>query len=172
MKKFLIMSAILFIVNMSCVKMDPDNGGLCACSPVTVPELYLVVKNSEGQDLLSNKTEGFYLKSEIELFAKDEKKKVIPIGFEVKSPFIYGEANANFDFSQLSIPVTAFWEKEASRIIYLKLGDSEPLELKVEFKKGVGVDKMFVNNIEIEKDKGAVVKYMPIFYFTKGEKKE
>lgn len=163
MKKFLFVCAVLFIGSVGCKKMNIDGNGLCACSPISQPELTLVIKNAAGDDLLNDKTSGAYTKEKIELYTKDEAGKVIPISFSIRQPFNYGDEK--FNFYQLNSGI-GFIQKKSSTV-YLKLGDSKVYELNIELNEGSYLlNKLLIDQKEAQKDLGTVLKYKSIFYFT------
>ncbi|UOE50834.1 hypothetical protein MTO98_07060 [Mucilaginibacter sp. SMC90] len=163
MKKFFIISLLLFIVSVCCKKENVGGGGLCACSPVRVPELNLVIKNTTGDDLLNDKTAGAYAKDKITVYRKDEKSNVIPIDFAIRPGFSYGNEKFNFNF--LNLGNLGFLQKTPADIIYLKLGDKEAQELHLQLNQGkYAVDKLIIGNEEAVKDSGTVAKYADIFY--------
>lgn len=165
MKKILLVCVVLFITSVACKKENIGGGGLCACSPITGPELNLVIKNNAGDDLLSDKTVGYYSKDKIQLFRKDENGKVIPIDFAIRPPFSYGDEK--FMYNSLFAAANIFLKKDNNNIIYLKLGEGKIYELKLSFnQQKYDVDKLLIDNKEAEKAQGNVVKYVTIFYLT------
>lgn len=164
MKKFILICAILFVVNVGCKKMNVGGEGLCACSPITGPELNLVVQNAAGLDLLASTNTGSYTKEKIELYRKDSEGKVVPLNFGIRSPFSYGDEkfSKNFLFSN-DLRSTS---TNGSSILFLKLGD-KVYELNLVFnKEKFDVDRLLIDNKEVEKDKGTVSNYLSIFYLT------
>ena len=161
MKKFLIVCMILFTAGVGCKKMDYGGGDLCACSPIEAPGLNLVIKNSAGDDLLSEKTVGAYTKDNIQLFRKDVNGKVIPINFSIRPPSTFGEQKFNFNF--LYAPELNSLQTQTDKTVYLKLGGGEPYELLLDLSKP-GEGSLFINKKAAEREKGAVSLYLPIFY--------
>jgi hypothetical protein len=168
MKKFLIVCLILFIASVGCKKSNIEGGGgLCACSPIMLPELRLVVKNSTGEDLLNEKTTGAFTKENIQLYRKDNAGQVIPVAFYIRPPFTYG--NEKFNFNQLTVQDISYLQDATNNnALYLKLGSGELHELNMELNTGKhGVEKLLIDKIEAEKDKGTVAQYGGnIFYLT------
>lgn len=166
MKKFVLVCIVLFIANIGCKKSNIGGGGLCACSPIIVgPELYLVIKNNAGEDLLNTKTTGAYTKDKIELYRKDETGKVLPIAFFIRLPFDYG--NEKFAFNQLYVGGVGNTQKSPDNTLFLKLGDNKLYQLNLTLNQGLyKVEKVLIDNKEAEKDNGTVAKYLPIFYLT------
>jgi len=163
MKKILFVCMILFIASVACKKEDVGGGGLCACSPMQVPSLNLVIKNSAGADLLSDKTTGYYDKNKIQLTRKDAAGKTIAIDFNIRPPFSYG--NEKFNYNYLYIPVSFL--QAADNLIYLKLGDGKTYELNIALNEGkYNLNTLMIDNKEAVKDNGNVAKYTTIFYLT------
>jgi len=163
MKKFIFVSILLFIASASCKKMNPDDGGACGCSPATKQDMYLVIRNSAGADLLNQSTAGYYPKDKIELYRKDAEGKSVPITFYITPPFSYG--NEKFNLNQLYITDLALFIKTPDDALYLKLGDSSPFELKVSIVGGT-VEKLLVDKKEAERDK-PTANYVSLFYLSK-----
>jgi len=161
MKKFILVSLILFITGVGCRKVNP----LCGCSPLQSPELMLVIKNAAGEDLLDSKTSGYLSKDKIKLFKKDAKGIETQLTFYVRPPFSYG--NDKFNFNSLysfDFPYSSAGEGT----FYLKTGDDPAYELKVKVNSNInGLDKLLIDNKEAEKDNGTIAKYVTIFYLTK-----
>jgi hypothetical protein len=165
MKKTIIVCAILFIANVGCKKTNVDGGRLCACSPVRVPQLNLVIKNNAGDDLLNNKTSGAYSKDKIELFKKDANGNVIPIAFNIMPPFSF--ADEKFSFSFLHSAAISYLQTANDNIIYLKLGEGKLHELNVQLNQGkYGVEKLLIDNKAAVKDTSNLTKYESVFYLT------
>ncbi|MET1053820.1 MAG: hypothetical protein ABWY16_00795 [Pedobacter sp.] len=165
MKKFILVCAILFIVNAGCKKMNLDGGGACGCSPVQVGlQLNLVVKNVAGDDLLDDKVAGAYTRDKIELYRKDSGGKTVPILFAIRPPFSYGDEK--FKFSELSLLDSSYVPNSAGSVLYLKLGD-KTYELTLQAKPNTyTIEKVLIDQKEAEKDNGTVAKYSTIFYLT------
>ena len=164
MKKFLLICAVLFVVNVGCKKMNIGGEGLCACSPMRGPELNLVIQNEAGLDLLATANTGSYPKEKIQLYKKDAEGKVVPLNFGIRSPFSYGDENFTkyFLFSNDLRSSSA----TGNSIIFLKLGD-KVYELNLLFnKEKFDVDRLLIDNKEVQKDKGTVANYLSIFYLT------
>ena len=163
MKKILLICMVLFIASVACKKENVGGGGLCACSPVQVPSLNLVVKNSAGTDLLSDKTTGYYDKTKIEVSRKDAAGKTTAVDFAIRPPFAYG--SEKFTYNQLYIPVSFL--QTTDNVIYLKLGNGKAYELKVVLnKEKYALSKLLIDDKEAVKDNGNVAKYTTIFYLT------
>jgi hypothetical protein len=165
MKKIIIVCVILFIANVGCKKTNIDGGGLCACSPVTAPELNLVIKNTAGDDLLNDKTAGAYSKDKIELFRKDGNGNIVPLNFSIRPPFSYG--NEKFNFNLLTVPSISYLQTSDNNIVYLKLGEGKLHELSLQLNQGkYDLEKLLIDNKAAAKDTGNVAKYASIFYLT------
>jgi hypothetical protein len=163
MKKILLVCMVLFIASVACKKEDVGGSGLCACSFIAAPSLNLVIKNSAGGDLLSDKTTGYYDKSKIQLTRKDATGKETAVDFDIRTPFSYG--NEKFNYNQLYIPVGFL--QAADNTVYLKLGDGKTYELKITLnQQRYELEKVFIDNKEADKDQGNVAKYKTIFYLT------
>lgn len=164
MKKFLFVCAILFIANLGCKKNNIGGGGLCACSPITEPELKLVIKSSTGTDLLNDKIAGAYSKDEIKVFQKLTDGTETPVNFSIRPPFSYGEEK--FNFNSLFIGLNFLRNSKDTKIL-LKLGDSKPYELSFALNEGMyDINKLLIDDKEAESDNGTVSKYLRIFYLT------
>ncbi|CAM4355349.1 hypothetical protein SAMN06265348_11311 [Pedobacter westerhofensis] len=167
MKKFLVVCAVLFIVNMGCKKMNADGGGLCGCSPIEGPELDLVIRNAAGDDLLSDKTSGAYTKDNIQVYRKDENGKIIPIIFAVRPQFSYGDEKFKYNF--LYISAIRYNQDTQTDVIYLKLADHQPVELtlKLKLQGRFSVQQLLADQKEVEKDNGTVAKFSAIYYLNR-----
>jgi hypothetical protein len=165
MKKFLIISILLFIINVGCKKENVGGGNLCACSPARGPELNLVIKNNAGGDLLNDKTTGAYIKDQIAVYRKDGNSKIIPMDFAIRPAFSYGDQK--FGFNSLYLGNLNFLQKTPAEVVYLKLGEKEAQELHIQLNQGkYAVEKLLIDQKEAVKDSGAVAKYADIFYLT------
>ncbi|CAM3672658.1 hypothetical protein MUGA111182_02450 [Mucilaginibacter galii] len=163
MKKILFICTILFIASVACKKENVGGGGLCACSPIQVPTLNLVIKNSLGGDLLSDKITGYYEKSKIQITRKDAAGKVTAVDFNIRPPFSYG--NEKFNYNYLLIPVGFL--QAADDTLYLKLGDNKTYEIKVMLnQQKYDPDKITIDGKVVEKDKGTIANYTTLFYIT------
>jgi len=163
MKKILLISMVLFVASVACKKENVGGGGLCACSPVQVPSLNLVIKNSAGTDLLSDKTTGYYNKSKIEVNRRDAAGKVTAVDFAIRPPFAYG--NEKFMYNQLYIPVSFL--QTTDNLIYLKLGNGKTYKLKIVLNQDkYTLNKLLIDDQEAVKDNGNVAKYATVFYLT------
>lgn len=164
MKKFLFICAILFIANLGCKKNNIGGEGICACSPVSEPELRLVVKSSTGTDLLNEKITGAYSKDEIKVFQKSADGKETLVNFSIRPPFSYGEEK--FNFNSLLVGLN-FLKNTTNSKILLKLGDSKLYELSFALNEGkYDITKLMIDNKEAEKGEGTVNNYVRIFYLT------
>lgn len=162
MKKFLIALAVVLTGAFACKKVV-DNGGLCACSPITGPEMLLVVKSTANADLLNSQTAGAYTKEQIQLYRKDAQGAAIAMPFYLRQPFTYG--NDTFTFNSLYIPLSAF-KGSPETPFYLKLGDKE-YKMTLQLKQDkFGVDKLFIDDKEAEKATGTLATYTSVFYLT------
>jgi hypothetical protein len=163
MKKILFVCMVIFIASVACKKEDVGGGGLCACTVLAAPSLNLVIKNSAGSDLLSDKTTGYYEKSKIQITRKDASGKVSVVDFNIRAPFSYG--NEKFNYNYLNIPISFL--QAADNTVYLKLGDGKTYELKITLnEQKYGLEKVLIDNKEVEKDQGNVAKYTTIYYLT------
>lgn len=164
MKKFLFICAILFIANLGCKKNNIGGEGICACSPISEPELRLAIKSSTGTDLLDEKITGTYSKDEIKVFQKSADGKETPVSFSIRPPFSYGEEK--FNFNSLLVGLN-FLKNSTNSKILLKLGDSKLYELSFALNEGkYDITKLMIDNKEAEKGEGTVNNYVRIFYLT------
>lgn len=139
MKKILIAFAVLYVINLGCKKID-ESGGLCACSPISnASYLSLVIKNNNGDDLLSAGTAGAFTKEKIQLYRKDANGAIKSIDFKIRPPFSYG-TNQSFNYNQLVSMEVAILAKSINDTFYLKLGDDKLYELNLK-----------MNNMKLEK---------------------
>lgn len=165
MKKIAIVTVLLFIANFGCKKMNVDGGGLCGCSPVTVPELYLVLKNNAGADLLDEKTLGAYSKDQIELYTLDDAGKKVPVQFSIRAAFSYGKET--FPYKQLHSADILYLQKMKNNKLYLVLGKSKTFELQIQLKTGFyELESVTINGTSAEKDKSSLGTYISLFYLT------
>jgi len=164
MKKILLICAVLFAASLGCKKNNIGGGGLCACSPVTEPELKLVIKSSTGTDLLNDKIAGAYSKDQIKVFQKSANGTETPVNFSIRPPFSYGEEK--FNFNSLFVGLN-FLRNSTNTKILLKLGDSKTYELSFALNEGMyDINKLLIDDKEAESDNGTVSKYLRIFYLT------
>lgn len=168
MKKFILAFLVVFVANLGCKKLD-DGDKPCACSPVSEPPLTLIIKGTNGIDMLNPTTTGYFTAANIKLYYQNAgaEKQII---FRVGQPFIYGNGAAEkFEFYQLQS--SELLRLAASANIpefYLKLGNGTPLLLKVTVQAGTAkVSALTVNNVAAIAETGDVKKLNPnIFYFT------
>lgn len=139
MKKVLIAFVALYVINLGCKKID-DVDRLCACSPISnASYLSLVIKNSNGDDLLSASAAGAFTKEKIQLYRKDANGEIKSIDFKIRPPFPYG-TNESFNYNQLVSMEIAILAKSINDTFYLKLGDDKLYELNLK-----------MNNMKLEK---------------------
>lgn len=168
MKKFVLAFLVVFIANLGCKKLDKGDR-LCGCS-YDESLLTLVIKDTNGVDMLNPATNDYFNKGSIKLYyqnAGTEKQ----INFGIRQPFeYYGNATTEkFEFYQInSSELLRLASIENSPDFYLKLGNATPLLLKVTVEKGTPkVTKLTVNNVEASLETGDVRKSNPnIFYIT------
>jgi hypothetical protein len=166
MKKFITALLVLFVINVGCKKENVGGGGLCGCSPMVQPPLNLVIKDSTGTDLLSDKTPGAYSKDQIKLFKKDASGNEVPVAFNIRPPFSYGDEKFNYNI--LSSAAGEFLRQSAGNIVYLKLGGGKTYELSLQTNDGrYDLEKLLIDKKQAEKDTGKVASYASIFYLTK-----
>lgn len=167
MKKFMIACLILFIANVGCKKMNVDGGGLCGCSPVAAPSLNLAVTNAAGDDLLSDKTTGAYAKDKIQIYRKDAAGKMTAVYFDIRPPFSYGDEK--FKYNTLYISGIQYNQDTKTDVIYLKLGDDQPLELSMQLKPEgqLSVQQLLIDQKEALKEAGNITKFVSVFYLKK-----
>lgn len=150
---------ILFVANVGCKKMNVGGDRLCGCSPVRLPELNLVIKNSADADLLSDKVATAYTKDQIQLFRKDVEGKDVPVNFNIRAPFEYD--NKQFKFHSLAASLHFLNGKDET--FSLKLG-TKLHELKINLNEGkYALAKLMIDGKEAPKD-AELAKYVPIFY--------
>ncbi|WP_113662591.1 hypothetical protein [Pedobacter nanyangensis] len=169
MKKILFVLFIVFAANLGCKKMD-TGGGLCACSPVQTPPLLLVVKGTNGVDMLNPATNGSFATANIKLYYQNGTTEN-PIQFDINQPFSVGNsATEKIEFYQLrSSRLLDLLSAENPPNIYLKLGNGTPRQLKATMVSGqkYKVEKLLVDNVEATAETGPVKKIVPnIFYFS------
>ena len=161
MKKFLVACLILFVANVGCKKMNVGGERLCGCSPVTPPELNLVIKNSTDADLLSDKTAAAYTKDQIQFYRKDAEGKELPLNFNIRTPFQYD--NKQFKFHSLVLSLHFLDGKNDT--FYLKLG-TKLYQLQIALTENkYDPDKLLIDGKEAPKD-ADLAKYTRIFYLT------
>jgi len=166
MKKVLFVCLILFIAGIACKKEDIGGGGLCACSPITGPQLDLVIKNTAGDDLLDPKIAGAYSKDKIQLYRKYANGKVVPVDFTIRPTFLYN--TEKFNYQTLHAEAYSALQASADNIMYLNLGGDKIYELKLILtQQKYNLDRLLIDNQDAEKDKSNVAKYVTIFYLTK-----
>lgn len=153
MKKFLFVCVIMFIVNMGCKKTDFDGSAPCGCSVLQGPFLLVSIKNTAGADMLDANNAGAYIKEKIQVYRKDAAGKEIPANFTVRPPANYGDNKVTS--YQLNIAGFNFTPQPAINVLYLKLGEGKPYELKVEFDStSRQITKLFIEQKEVERNAG------------------
>ncbi len=146
MKKILIAFIALFVINLGCKKMS-DVDRLCACSPISnASYLSLVIKNNNGEDLLSATTAGAFTKEKIQLYRKDTNGAIKQIDFGIRPPFSYG-TNQLFNYNQLISLEIGVLAKSISDTFYLKLGDDKLYELNLKFNNSK-LEKLLIDQQE------------------------
>jgi hypothetical protein len=146
MKKVLIAFVALYVINLGCKKID-DVDRLCACSPISnASYLSLVIKNNNGDDLLSATTAGAFTKEKIQLYRKDANGAIKPIEFAIRPPFSYG-TNQSFNYNQLVSMEISILAKSINDTFYLKLGDDKLYELNLKM-NNMKLEKLLINQQE------------------------
>jgi len=150
MKKFLIVFFVVFAANLGCKKLD-EGDRLCGCSPVVEPPITLVIKGTNGIDMLNPATNGYFAVNNIKMYYQSggtEKQ----VSFGLSQPFSYGAGSTlKFEYYQLlSTELLTLASSTNPPNLYLKLGNGEPLQLKVTMASGqkYKVEKLLVNNVE------------------------
>lgn len=168
MKKFLIVSVMLFIASVGCKKMDIGGDNVCGCSPVTEgPELNLVIRNSAGQDLLSTSSATAVTKDQIKLYRDEGNGNIRQIPFEILPPFSYGEEK--FGSNYLYTRSVQWNSSTQTDVIYLKIGDDEPYELTIRMKPEgrFSVHTLLINQKPAAKGEGNLAKFKAVYYLNK-----
>ncbi len=142
MKKFLIVIAVLFILNLGCKKIEGGGDRLCACSPITSPYLSLVIKNLSGADLLNPATTGYFAKEQIQLYTIDANGSERQLNFGIRTPFSYG--TQQYNYYQLFSVELAVLAKSIENVFYLKLENGKIFELNAQT-KGAKLEKLLIN---------------------------
>lgn len=146
MKKVLIAFVALFVINLGCKKIS-DVDRLCACSPISnVPYLSLVIKNTNGDDLLSSTAAGAFTKEQIQLYRKDANGAIKQLEFRIRPPFSYG-TNQLFNYNQLVSMEIAILAKSINDTFYLKLGDGKLYELNLKLNE-LKIEKLLIDKQE------------------------
>ncbi|WP_374951363.1 hypothetical protein [Mucilaginibacter sp.] len=163
MKKILLVLVVLFIANIGCKKVSMNGGNTCACSPVQGPAMLLVIQDANGQDLLDPQTNGALAKDKIDVYRKDAAGKIIPLYFEIRPQFSYGEQK--FKYYQLSLPELGFVQRGTPGTAYLKLGSAEPREVTIELSQTSNqVVKVTIDKKEAQRDADTIANYASVFY--------
>ncbi len=168
MKKILFVLFVVFVANLGCKKMD-TGGGLCACSPITTPPVLLVVKGTNGADMLNPATNGFFATANIKLYYQNGAREQ-QIEFSISQPFSIGNSTTEkVEFYQLrSSYLLDLLSSKNPPSIYLKLGNGTPRQLKATMVSGqkYKVDKLLVDDVEATAEAGSIKNIVPnIFYF-------
>lgn len=168
MKKFLLALFIVFVANLGCKKLD--KGGMpCACSPMAQPPLILVIKATNGDDLLNPATNGHFTADNIKVYHEAGGKEM-QMAFRLAKPFSYGNASTEkFEYYQIQSALVSMYPETAQPSFYLKLGNGTPLLLKPTMDKDTKykVAKLLVNDVEATPETGAAKNILPnVFYIT------
>lgn len=154
----MIASLVLLIINISCKKLDQGQK-LCGCSPVTAPEFRLVLKNSSGEDLLSDKVTGAYSRDKIAVFYKDGDGKEVKRPFSLHEPFSYG--NQKFEMNTLGIHIIS------ADPIYLRLGEGKVYKISFKVSETSSrLEDFMIDDTVAEMAAGEITKYLSIYYLT------
>lgn len=164
MKKIIVVCLVLFAINLGCKKSFVEP--LCACSPVQYPSFNLALKNAAGADLLDPATANSFSKDKIQLFQKDDAGTIKQISFQLRPPFEFD--GTKFSYFQLVSAEILSLKLTTNVSFFLKLGDAEPLSLKVDLNAEKNkIEKLTVDNKEAQKELVGLNKFpAPIFYFT------
>lgn len=141
MKKILIALIALLVMNSSCKKAE-DTGIVCDIPP-PASYLSLVIKNNNGDDLLSDTIAGSYRKEQIQFYKKDANGTIKLMNFTIRPPFSYNTpytTNESFKYSQLATNEITVLAKSINDTFYLKLGNDKLYKLNLK-----------VNNYRLEK---------------------
>lgn len=165
MKKIIIAFVVIFIANLGCKKIS-DGDGLCGCSPITPPSLHLVIKSAVGTDLLNTENAGAYSPNQIQLFQKDNSGAIKQLRFHIRPGFSFG--SEKFNYYQLYSDEVGILAQIANQSFYLKLGDANPRELKVQLNNTTNrIEKLSIDKKDAPVETGEVSKYAgSIFYLT------
>lgn len=163
MKKFLIVILAIFLANLGCKKID-DGNRLCACSPVEEPALVLVIKNSEGVDLLNPINSGYFSNNQVQLYQRNENGSLKQITFYIRPPFSYG--NEKFNYYSLGSSEIIRLTNSINQDSYLKLGNNKPIKINIErAENSFSLGKLLINGVEKGAETSAVSNYVRNIYY-------
>lgn len=155
----------MFMAMMGCMKSETIEPGLCACSPVELPGVNLVVQNEAGADLLDETAEQFYSKEDINIFGIDRDGKQIDMVFSIRPPFTYKDTK--FEYYTIVLPHVYSLKKEFDNKIFIRLGEGDPYELTLIFDGDSGIVKeLLIDDEESQQVEEEFAKGSPIFFLT------
>ncbi|WP_118195901.1 hypothetical protein [Albibacterium indicum] len=163
MKKIAIVSMIMFMAMMGCMKSEIVEPGICACSPVEPPGISLVVQNEAGDDLLNEDRDEFYSKEEITVFGVDKNGKQVDMVFSIRPPFTYEDIK--FEYYTVVLPHVYGLKNEFNNKMFIRFGDNDPYELKISFDEKQTANQLLINDKEAARVEEDVLKDWPVFTF-------
>lgn len=163
MKKIAIVSMIMFMAMMGCMKSEIVEPGICACSPVEPPGISLVVQNEAGDDLLNEEMDDFYSKEEIAVFGVDKNGKQVDMVFSIRPPFT--NEDIKFEYYTVVLPHVYGLKKDFDNKIFIRFGDNDPYELKISFDEKQIANQLLINDQKAARLEEDVLKDWPMFTF-------
>ncbi|WP_461790251.1 hypothetical protein [Pedobacter sp.] len=166
MKKFLFALSFIFAVNLACKKIDDPNP-ICACSPVQLPTLTLVLKDANQSDLLNPNNQGAYLAKDIKLFYSDATQVEKNVNFYLRAPFSYG--NQMFNFYQLhSSDILKIAAENDQQLFTLQVGAKQlKLKITLDEKLKYKVQQLAVDHAAATAETGEISAFVPnLFYLS------
>ena len=147
MKKLFIVCTIVILSGLSCKK-------ICACDPAQAA-LFLVIKNTAGQDMLNPATPNYFTKDQVSLIAESPTGKS-PLPFHLRRPEEWLGLNNYFIYVSPIGAAVGF-----SPEIYLKLGNQNQYTLHITITKdGRRIAQLLIDGKNIP-----VSKKPDLFYF-------
>ncbi|MGE6219704.1 hypothetical protein ACQKCH_07735 [Nubsella zeaxanthinifaciens] len=164
MKKFLFALTFIFAINLACKKIDDPNP-ICACSPVQLPTLTLVLKDANQLDLLNPNNQGAYLSKDIKLFYLDAAQAEKNVNFYLRTPFSYG--SKMFNFYQLhSSDILKMAAENSTQVFTLQVGAKKfKLKITLDDKLKYKVNQLWVNDVSVPMETGEVSSFVPNMFY-------
>lgn len=164
MKKFLFALILIFATGLACKKID-DQNPLCACSPVQLPTLTLVLKDANQLDLLNPNNQGALLAKDIKLSYTNANQVEKNLIFYLRAPFSYG--NKMFNFYQLhSSDILKIAAENDKQLFTLQLGAKQlKLKISLDEKLKYKVTQLSANDTAAPAETGELSAFVPNLFY-------
>ncbi len=165
MKKLLVVFAIIVSLNLSCETR------MCGCFNPPPLTFNLVVKSTNGEDLLNPSIVGNFAKEQIKLYKKEVDGSHSPLKFELNKPIPAG--NTKISYYQLVSPELVMFDRSNpnvgfyTKVAYLQFGNETPYKIDLSYEQRTHKLDLSLDGIDVSKDEKMLPFLNTLFYFTK-----